>query len=403
VSPTTTSTPANRPRPGNLTTPQKLLVGIAVTLVTVIAGVGFAGSYAAVSHLAAQRGFGRFARVFPLGLDAGIGAFLALDLLLTWLRIPFPLLRYGAWLLTIATVSFNAAAAWPDPLGVGMHAVIPVLFVIAVEAARHAVGRIADITADKHIELPPLKRWMVAPWPTFRLWRRQLMWNIRSYEDAITAERERKVYRARLRARYGRSWRRKAAADELLVLTLFRDGLTIADALALPEPPQIPLSASVADNSPAPEAGDPTPVADNSPTPDAPAAAPETPPTVDLAPPTVAANTPASVDRTPRQVATPSPTPAAAPVGRKTDRKTAKTVQHRTVGRAPRRSMDEWVDLAGPIFHDELHRRRRQPTASEFAKAIEDAGHGRVSDSTAKNIRTEILDRTDVPALDQAD
>jgi hypothetical protein len=31
-----------------------------------------------------------------------------------------------------------------------MHGVIPVLFVVTVEAARHAVGRIADITADRH-------------------------------------------------------------------------------------------------------------------------------------------------------------------------------------------------------------------------------------------------------------
>ncbi|WP_329131588.1 GIY-YIG nuclease family protein [Streptomyces sp. NBC_01476] len=68
--------------------------------------------------------------------------------------------------------------------------------------------------------------------------------------------------------------------------------------------------------------------------------------------------------------------------------------------RAPRRSMTEWVELAGPIFHAEFKSLRRQPTANEFATAIEAAGLGLVSDSTAKNIRTEILDRTDVPALD---
>lgn len=71
--------------------------------------------------------------------------------------------------------------------------------------------------------------------------------------------------------------------------------------------------------------------------------------------------------------------------------------------KAPRRSKTEWVDLAGPVFHAEFRRLRRQPTADEFATAIEAAGLGRVSESTAKNIRFEILDRTDVPALDESD
>lgn len=67
---------------------------------------------------------------------------------------------------------------------------------------------------------------------------------------------------------------------------------------------------------------------------------------------------------------------------------------------APRRSMDEWVALAGPVFHTEFARLRRNPTASEFANAIEAEGLGRPSDSTAKNIRAEILDRAELPALD---
>ncbi|NED05728.1 DUF2637 domain-containing protein, partial [Streptomyces sp. SID6648] len=125
------------------------LIGLVTFGAVVIAGIGFAGSYNAVRKLAVTKGFGTFAYWFPIGIDAGIVVLLGLDLLLTWLRIPFPLLRQAAWLLTAATIAFNAAAAWPDPLGVGMHAVIPVLFVVAVEAARHAVGRIADITADK--------------------------------------------------------------------------------------------------------------------------------------------------------------------------------------------------------------------------------------------------------------
>nr|BBJ47597.1 hypothetical protein SAVMC3_02260 [Streptomyces avermitilis] len=130
-----------------------------------ISGIGFAGSYTAVRALALKKGFGNFSYVFPIGIDAGICVLLAMDLLLTWIRIPFPLLRQTAWLLTAATIAYNGAAAWPDPLGTAMHAVIPILFVVAVEAARHAIGQIADITADKHMEGIRITRWLLSPSP----------------------------------------------------------------------------------------------------------------------------------------------------------------------------------------------------------------------------------------------
>ncbi|MGW7068795.1 DUF2637 domain-containing protein [Streptomyces sp. NPDC054855] len=195
----------------------------------VIAGIGFAGSYAAVRELAEKKGFGSFSVVFPIGIDAGICVLLALDLLLTWIRIPFPLLRQTAWLLTAATIAFNGAAAWPDPLGVGMHAVIPILFVVAVEAARHAVGRIADITADKHMEGVRLTRWLLSPVPTFKLWRRMKLWELRSYEQVIKLEQDRLIYQARLQARFGRNWRRKAPVESLMPLRLARFGVPLAE------------------------------------------------------------------------------------------------------------------------------------------------------------------------------
>ncbi|MGW2572700.1 DUF2637 domain-containing protein, partial [Streptomyces sp. NPDC001537] len=194
-----------------------------------MAGIGFAGSYAAVRELAIKKGFGTFSYVFPIGIDAGICVLIALDLLLTWIRIPFPLLRQTAWLLTAATIAFNGAAAWPDPLGVGMHAVIPVLFLVCVEAARHAIGRIADITADQHMEGVRLTRWLLAPLPTFLLWRRMKLWELRSYEQVIKLEQERLVYQARLRARFGRAWRRKAPVEALMPLRLARYGVPLAE------------------------------------------------------------------------------------------------------------------------------------------------------------------------------
>ncbi|MCX4581066.1 DUF2637 domain-containing protein [Streptomyces sp. NBC_01571] len=254
-----------------LTRAHRILIGVVVAGALVIAGIGFAGSYAAVRELALKKGFGNFAYVFPIGIDAGICVLLALDLLLTWIRIPFPLLRQTAWLLTVATIAFNGAAAWPDPLGVGMHAVIPVLFVVSVEAARHAIGRIADITADKHMEGVRLTRWMLSPLPTFLLWRRMKLWELRSYEQVIKLEQERLVYQARLRSRFGRAWRRKAPVESLMPLRLARYGVPLAEtapsglaAAGIEEPAQItveqvpaatPAERSALDTAAVPEPG----------------------------------------------------------------------------------------------------------------------------------------------------
>lgn len=215
-----------------LTRAHRVLVGIVLTGAAIIAAIGFVGSYAAVRDLAERKGFGDFAPFFPIGVDAGIVVLLALDLLLTWLRIPFPLLRQCAWLLTAATIAFNGAAAWGDPLGVGMHAIIPVLFVITVEAARHAIGRVADITADRHMEGVRMWRWFLSPIPTFRLWRRMKLWELRSYEEVITMERDRLVYQAQLRAEYGRAWRRRAPVEARMPLKLARYGVPLRETAA---------------------------------------------------------------------------------------------------------------------------------------------------------------------------
>ena len=228
--------PGNAPTLQPLTRTQKILTGVVVGAVLVIATLGFIGSYTAVTHLAINKGFGEFAHAFPIAVDAGIIAFLALDLLLTWRRIAFPLLRYTAWGLTLATISFNAVVSWPDPVGTGMHGVIPVLFVIAVEAARHAVGRIAEITADKHLEGPNPSCWFLNPVGTFILWRRQRLWGIRTWQQVLDLEQERRIFKGKLRNQYGRTWRRTAAPDQLLILRLAtKDGLSITDAMALPE------------------------------------------------------------------------------------------------------------------------------------------------------------------------
>ncbi|MYR37410.1 DUF2637 domain-containing protein, partial [Streptomyces sp. SID4944] len=236
------------PRPA-LTTAQRRLVTTVAAGAVLIAAIGFTGSYAAVRDLAEQKGFGSFALAFPIGIDIGIVVLLALDLLLAWLRMPYPTLRHTAWLLTTATIAFNGAAAWPDPLGTAMHAVIPVLFVVVVEAARTAVSRIADITADKHMDGVRLSRWLLSPVPTFRLWRRMKLWELRSYDHVIRLEQERLIYRAQLQADHGRLWRWTAPVDKRLQLRLARYGqpLPAGEAGAVPAGAPVQPPAAEAD------------------------------------------------------------------------------------------------------------------------------------------------------------
>nr|WP_079082821.1 DUF2637 domain-containing protein [Streptomyces antibioticus] len=205
----------------------RLLIAAISTGAVLIAAIGFTGSYSAVRTLATAKGFGTFAYLFPLGIDAGICVLLALDLLFTRHRIPLPLLRHTAWLLTAATIAFNAAAAWPDLLATGMHAVIPLLFITTIEAARHATGRLAHITANTHMDSVRLARWLLAPAPTFLLWRRMKLWEQRSYRTALTLEQQRLLYQARLRSRYGRAWRHKAPIEALVPLRLTRYGIPL--------------------------------------------------------------------------------------------------------------------------------------------------------------------------------
>jgi hypothetical protein len=213
----------------------RALTIIAIVGGAILAGIGFTGSYNTLRALAFDRGFGSFAYAFPVGIDAGIVVLYALDLYLIRRNTPWPIVRSVAHLLTVATVVFNAAAAeggvTGDPIGTAMHGVIPLLFIVAVEAARKAFVKASD-TPD--VTSVPLARWLLSPGRTAALWRRMKLWQTGSYQETVQIEQERTVYAAMLQRKYGRGWRRKAPADALLPLTMARYGLTVDQALALP-------------------------------------------------------------------------------------------------------------------------------------------------------------------------
>ncbi|MER7843232.1 DUF2637 domain-containing protein [Kitasatospora sp. NPDC096077] len=239
----TTAGAASTARPTGSTTqvaaPEKLLLGLTVLAAvggSVLALIGFSGSYNALKELGFRHSFGDFSYAFPVGVDAGIVALLAMDLHLIRKGTPWPMLRLLAHGFTAATIYFNAASAGPlmkNPTGTAMHAVIPIMFVAVVEAGRRLVIRITRIEAGHQHDGVPLHRWILAPWPSFRMYRRMRLNGIASYDRAVELERERLVYRVMLEREHDGDWR-KAPADQRLPLTMERFGLSVDEALALP-------------------------------------------------------------------------------------------------------------------------------------------------------------------------
>ncbi|WP_331719982.1 DUF2637 domain-containing protein [Streptomyces sp. NBC_00147] len=232
--------PEAGPEPDGDPRTMRLLAVVAGVGGLVLAGIGFTGSYNTLRHLAESKGFGTFSYAFPIGIDAGILVLLALDLYMMRKRMPWPILRWTAHGLTVATVAFNASAAGPvtdDPLAASMHGVIPVLFVIAVEAARHYIGRMADLLAgETPLGSVPLTRWILAPLSTPRLARRMRLYNL-PYKEVAAQHQQLRIYREGLRQKYEndpRPWRKAATPNELLPFKLAPFGFSVERALAVP-------------------------------------------------------------------------------------------------------------------------------------------------------------------------
>ncbi|MGW0095307.1 hypothetical protein ACWDWS_41070, partial [Streptomyces sp. NPDC003328] len=99
---------------------------------------------------------------------------------------------------------------------------------------------------------------LLSPIPTFLLWRRMKLWELRSYDQVIKLEQERLVYQARLRSRFGRAWRRKAPVESLMPLRLAKYGVPLMDTT--------PASPTAADIKPVPVPDTASPVRASAPT-----------------------------------------------------------------------------------------------------------------------------------------
>ncbi|WP_331730778.1 DUF2637 domain-containing protein (plasmid) [Streptomyces sp. NBC_00016] len=211
---------------------------VAAIFGTLVGGIGFATSYNTLAEVALSWGFGEdLAAWFPIGVDASILAFLALDLYLILRGIPWPVLRMAAHGMTGATIWFNASAQGEigaDPVKSASHGVMPILFVIGVEAARRLFIQKAQLEAGTATDRIPLHRWILAPVATPRFYRRMRLHGVTSYPEMIRRQQELTAYEQWLRRKYDNDLS-KASDDEKLPMKMAAHGYTVAQALALPE------------------------------------------------------------------------------------------------------------------------------------------------------------------------
>jgi hypothetical protein len=218
--------PAGEKQVQGLSRSQTAAVVLSVGLGVMVAGYGLAGSYVAVSELAARHDV-PLAGWVPAGLDGGLVAVVVLDLVLTWIGAPVGWLRQLVRVLSVGTVVTNAIAGWPDPVAVGLHAAAPLMLLAMLEAGRSVLLRRIGEARGTRREPIPLIRWLLAPWRTMLLWRRMALWQITSYRTAIDTELQVRRATTLLQARYGRWWRRHAPAD---LVWMLRTGVDAGEA-----------------------------------------------------------------------------------------------------------------------------------------------------------------------------
>ncbi|WP_431894654.1 DUF2637 domain-containing protein [Nonomuraea sp. bgisy101] len=234
------------PRP--LTEGEHTAVAVTAGVTGVLGMLGFVNSFDRVAD-AAEPSFGWFSWTVPLGIDLGIAVFSALDIVLARLGMRVRWLRFIPWALTAATVYLNVADYLKvdriDWFAVVAHALLPLLWVAAVEVGAHVIRKRADLVKPDRMDGIRRSRWLLAPLPTFALWRRMVLWEVRSYPDALERERDRILARTDLQDRYGALWRFKASRRERALYRLGelapKDAPIKADAVRL-APPAPPLA-----------------------------------------------------------------------------------------------------------------------------------------------------------------
>ncbi|MGW2550138.1 DUF2637 domain-containing protein [Streptomyces sp. NPDC001635] len=210
-----------------LTGAEKALAGFAALGAAAVGGIGLASSFDAVSAAAESWGF-THPWMLPGGIDSAIPIFTVAHLMLIRMDMRLGWVRMVPWALTLVTCALNIAAGhtlW----GKVAHGTMPLLWVAFSEIAAHIYAVRIGAATGRRMDNVRWARWFLDPAPTFLLWRRMRLWELRSYDQVLKLEQERLVYQARLRAQFGRAWRRKAPVEALLPLKLARHGVPLEE------------------------------------------------------------------------------------------------------------------------------------------------------------------------------
>lgn len=182
-----------------------------------LAAGGFVNSFAAVRDAVAPS-FGGLAWTVPVLIDLGVAVFSGIDLLFTRLGIRLWWLRFVPWTLIGATIWLNVAHETTS-VGVVAHAAPPVLWVVTVELAAHAMRSRAGLEPEHPGRRRPTgrmdkvraARWLLAPWSTLVIRRWMILQEERSYERANHRWWARKQAKWELQDTYGTIlWRIRA-------------------------------------------------------------------------------------------------------------------------------------------------------------------------------------------------
>lgn len=186
-----------------------------ITMAGLVGLAGFVVSFARVSEAMVPH-FGGLAFVVPLAVDLGIAVFTALDLLMAHRGVRSKWLRFVPWSLIAVTIYLNAVGS-PSVEGQVAHAVLPLMWAIAVEVGGSYARTVWGLHAPGSERLDPIRRsrWLLAPIATLKLWRRMILWEEPRYRVALERERDRVLARTAFREDYGWRWRSRAPRLEV--------------------------------------------------------------------------------------------------------------------------------------------------------------------------------------------
>lgn len=215
---TTATQTVDRPAVPPLTRPEMGLAGFGALAAAGVGALGLISSFDAVSAAALRWGFSEPWMV-PVGMDVSIPVFSVANLLLIRMDMALAWVRFVPWVLTLVTCGLNVSAGHGTWAKVA-HGTMPLLWVVFSEIGAHIYASRIGAVTGRRMDKIRASRWLLAFPSTFALWRRMTLWEVTSYADALSRERERQLARAELREQHGRRWRSKTPRRERVLLKL---------------------------------------------------------------------------------------------------------------------------------------------------------------------------------------